>query len=268
MSTTEPDTTTDSSTDSDDAWNAIIGAGVLDSHFEAAGAVVELDEIVVEVTDSGIRTAAVGPDAASMVDASLSVNEFDAFDVDGTERFGVNIEDFRWVLGLAEGNGHVELSLDGTTRKLHVSGDDFSYTYAPVDPEAIRSVPDFDTIGPDHEPSGFMIEASDLVRAINGCDHVDDSIELLTTDDGVELSSDGDLDDLTFDFGVNTLLDMDFDSGTESLYGTEYLKGYAKALDGEVRVDFWGEAPIRFRFSKHASSVDYYLAPRIPDGGR
>lgn len=259
MSTTEPDTTDNSSTDTNSPFRAIVDADVLDTYLDVVGAVVS--ECILDPTDDGLQVLAVDSTNAFMVDAELPASEFHGYETDGTP-IGVNIEDLQTAIGLADGNDALTLELDPDTWKLEVSGSDFEYAIAPYDTETVRDPPEIPDVDVEAE---FTLDADHLKRVTDGCDEIGDYVGVDTTDGGaIEFGVSGDVDDLTFTFTPDDKLDgLTADPDTSALYGIEYFGYMVDATAGPIDVVFADSHPIELEFVRRGTEASLMLAPRI-----
>ncbi|WP_435364555.1 DNA polymerase sliding clamp [Haloarchaeobius sp. DYHT-AS-18] len=241
-------------------FKAIVDVGTLDAYLDILGALVE--EAIIELTEDGLHTRANDPGNVALVDVTLPAAEFESYTANGGI-LGIDIATLKNAIGLASGkDALVTLELNAETYKVDVSGHDFNYAVAPIDPDAIRSRPGT----PDLPRTNTIdIDAGQLKRAASGVDLVDDHLKLLAHAEEGELHviGDGDTDDLEFYFGEDDLYGTDIEEDTETLLSLDYVEKTVAQMAGTVTVTLSGEFPGIFEFERAGTTAEYTIAPRV-----
>lgn len=246
----------------DPALEAIADADALDAVLDAANAVV--DECIVEATPDGLSITAVDPATVGMADLELDADAFEHYDVEEV-RFGVDLDRFRDVLGMAD--DRVELVVDAETRTLHVRIGELAYQLALVDPDAIRTPPD--TVAIAAELDAAVTVAGDvLARTIDAAEMVGRTLALGVDPDAGTLygRADGDADAVDFERHADDCERFD-PAPAHSLYSVDYLATLARVLPGDAPVDVEldEDAPIAFGYdvADGDGRVELLVAPRL-----
>lgn len=118
-------------------FTGTIGRYHLEEYLSAVDALV--DEAAINITDSGIETAAVDPANVGMVEANLG---FEAFrDSEGVgQEFAVNIRRLTELIDDTE-ESPVTLDYDSESKKMDVAYGPYRYTHACMDSDVIREEP-------------------------------------------------------------------------------------------------------------------------------
>lgn len=246
------------------AFDATIRAEVLQELLKPLCALV--DEAKLSV-GGGVQTRAVDPANVGMVDIEADADAFEDFDGDD-ELLGLDLERMADVVGMADSESLVSMSLDERTRKLTVAFDGLEYTLALLDPESIREEPDI----PDLDlPGVAVVEGREIGRAVTAADMVSDHIEISAGDGELAFRAEGDTDDVEVLLDDDRLLDApDVPDGVSSLFSLDYMKSINKPLSTatECSLVIGSEMPLKMRYSLGDGdvSVTNMLAPRIQSG--
>jgi proliferating cell nuclear antigen len=241
---------------------ATIDATALQTVVEAVGVLV--DECRVRVTSDGMRFRAADPALVAMVDVTLDASCFEHYECTETV-LGLDLDRLAAVLGVAERGDSVDLSLDATTRTLHVGVGTLSYTLGLLDPDSIRDEPDLPDLDP---PAEVTLSGAHIDRGVTAAAMVSDHLRLAVDEERetVSLQADGDTDDVVVELGDNDL--QSFSPGpADSLYSLEYLKAITRVMpsDAAVTLELGEEflAGIHFDLPDADQTVSYRVAPRI-----
>lgn len=231
-----------------------------------------VDEAVVRIDEDGISASAVDPANVAMAEATLSADAFESFD--GREAaLGVDIPRLRTVLGGYDDEALVTLRMDEEAKKLGLASGDYSYTYACIHPDSIRTEPDI----PELDLSTTLeIGGDQLSHAVEYFDEFATHVDMGYSPDGNEFymkaDSDKGTDDADFRLGRE---DLEYVRGGESssLFSLDYFTDLTEEIpDGRtVTVEVGQEFPMKMRFgivpkedSTHFhGDVVFMQAPRI-----
>lgn len=255
---------TANTTDSDDSTvlSTIASANLWEAFEKRVRAVDE--ECVVEFDEDGVHVAHVGPGKVASVHIRIQADAFESFEA--TEgRIGLDLTKFSDAIGLASSDELLHVDLDHSTRKLTIQGEEFEYTLAGIDPDQIRQQPDMPDLD---RPVHFVIGPERLDTAADGGDLISDHIAIAAdrNEEVVSAYSEGDLDDVSFDWDDSALEQPDIGESVESMFSLDYLGTVVDALGAEpVTIHLGDEFPITFEqeFADGAAEATYNLAPRI-----
>jgi len=246
-------------------FKAIVGSGTLEAALDSVSVLVE--ECKIRLGEDGLTIRAVDPANVGMVDLTLDVAAFEAYETDGGV-IGVDLSRLEEFASMADTDQLVQLELDEETRKLHVQIDGLEGTLALIDPDSIRQEPDI----PDLDlPATVVLEGRDIDRAVRAADMVSDHIAL-GVDGDAELfyvDAEGDTDDVHFELDREELIQLEA-GDAHSLFSLDYLKEMNRAIPGdtEVTMELGEEFPVKLHFeiAEGNGHITYMLAPRIQSG--
>lgn len=243
---------------------ATIGAERLRTALEAVGTLV--DECRVTVDPDGLTVAAVDAAAVAMVDLSLSASAFDAYEASEGE-FGANLDRLTDVIGMADRDQSVHLTLDADGGTLRVRVGELDYTLGLIAPGTIRSPPEMGAL--ETAPARVELPAEGFDRALGAAEMVADCATLGVDPDAGEfvVGATGDTDDVQFELPAADC--PTFEAGTaDSTVSLSYLGAVNRALprDATVTLSLGTDRPVEpaFEFADGAGTVEYLVAPRTP----
>jgi len=249
------------------SFAAIVTAGTLQEYIEPVAALV--DECKIHLAPDSLSIRAVDPANVAMVEARLDADACESYEADGGT-IGINLDRFEDVIGFGDSGDLVHLKLDEATRTLDVAVGSLDYTFALIDPEAIRQEPDLPELD---LPAEVVVEGAQLDDMATAADMVSDHVTF-----GVDTSRDeffadaqGDTDDACVAYDRDDCIDLV--TGTAySLYSLDYVTDIVGAMpdEAEIRVALGESQPATFNYdlAEGRASVSTMLSPRIQtDGG-
>lgn len=249
---------------SDGAFRAVIDVGTIRTAVETVGAVVR--ECRLRLEPDGLHIAATDPATVASITLGLGADAFETYDATGG-RIGIDLDRLDEILGVADRDRLVKLTLDPETRKLHIRVGSLEYTMALIDPDSIRSPPDPENL--DFEfTAEAVVESDALGRAVRAGTMVADHIVIHMDDTtGVlAVEAEGDTDDVSLALDGDDLIESS-PAEAKSLFSLDYLADIDRAIasDTELRLQFGTEIPlaIDYEFADEIGRVEYVLAPRM-----
>ena len=248
----------------DQLFEGMVSADVLQTAVSLVEAVV--DECHCYFEDDGLRIPAMDPATVAAIDLTLKADAFESYETDGAH-VGVNVPRLSDIVGMADRDQLISLTLDAETRKLVIHIDELTYTLALLDPETVRSPPDQSNF--EFEITGHVVTKSeDISRAVTAADMVSSHVTL-GIDAEQELfyaEADGDTDDISLAIPADDL--TDFRAGeAHSLFSIDYLSAIDRAMprDLDVELELGVGIPLAMHhsFAEGAGAVDYLVCPRI-----
>lgn len=225
---------------------------------------VLVDEGKIHFTDSGWEVRAVDPANVGMTDLFLDADVFNEYDLED-DLIGININRFADIIGMANNDDVVYMTLDQETRKLHIAIPPLEWTIALLDPETIRDEPDL----PDLElPAEFEIPGKEFSRGIKAAEMVSDHVKLESDSSDTPLSmvAEGDTDDVDLELDENNLEDFT-PADCSSLFALSYLNDIATVVpkDKTLTLELGDDFPLiaTVQYAEYTSSATYMVAPRI-----
>lgn len=256
---TETETTAAASTD---GFRATIEAEPLRYGVSLVAALV--DECRVELAPEGLRVRAMDPATVAAVDLRLDGAAFERYEATGGT-VGVDLDRLGEVLGMAEGDEHVELALRTETRSLHVSTAGFEYTLGLLDPASVRSPPD--AVEPGDEVTGRLtLDSGTLDRAVAAADALSDHLTLAVEEEAFVVEAAGDTDSFRLTRTADELATLE-PAEAESIFSVDYLRAISRAVgtgtDLDLRLGVERPAYLDFDFADGDGAVRYAVAPRL-----
>lgn len=237
-------------------------ADVLKSLVDATYTLV--DEAKIQVSPDGLNLKAVDPAHVAMVDLHLESEAFDEFKADEVE-IGLDMDKFRDVLRLANKGDTVDVDYDADTATLTVRIGQLTRQMSLVDTASMADpeVPDLDLA------ADITLNVGELERGIKASEAVSDHVALIASEDGFEVTAEGDTDSVDLQLPPEMLVDLDVAEGetARSLFSLDYFTNMVKAAKGsdEIRLELGSDYPVKMHFAiaEGAGEVTYLLAPRI-----
>ncbi|MFC4359721.1 DNA polymerase sliding clamp [Halobium salinum] len=264
------------------AFDATVEAEPLQTVLDAAAVLV--DECIVRPEPDEFRIVATDPATVGIVDATVDAAAFERYETSGA-RLGVDLTRLAAVVGMADGDDLVGLSLDPERRRLEVRVGDLVYALALVDPDAVRSLPDVVDFS-EHFVARVQLDGGMLSRGVDAAvmvsNHVEIGVEKADGDgenggsDAVRtlrLRAEGDTDSV--DFGVDEgdcgVFEVDAGAEARSLFSLSYLSEMNRVVpSGRPVTVRLGEQEtpmdLAFDVADGEGRVTFALAPRISRG--
>ena len=252
------------SSDGDSLFEGVVSADVMQTTVSLVEALV--DECHLYFDDDGIHIPAMDPATVAAIDLILKPDAFESYETDGAH-VGVNVPRFSDIVGMAERDQLISLTLDAETRKLVIRIGELTYTLALLDPETVRSPPDRSNV--EFESTGEVVtDAETISRAVTAADMVSSHVTL-GIDAEEELfyaEADGDTDDVSLAVPADDL--AGFTPGdAHALFSIDYLSAIDRAMprDLDVELELGVDIPLAMHhsFAEGAGVVDYLVSPRI-----
>lgn len=244
-----------------------IQAGTLKTVLDTQTAIV--DEAKVFTSEDGWTSRAVDAGNVAMFDINLPSAAFEQYKGEaGT--LGIPLHRLDDVIGFADDDDVVHLSIDEETRKLDIQMPDASYQLALIDPDSIRQEPDVPELD---LPANFLINERRLDQGVEMANMVADHVRLVVDHNKrtFYMMAEGDTDEIEFETPEGDDEDAiqidDLKESAESWYSLDYMEDLVGGIpkEHEVRIHLGNEFPIKMFFSlaEGVGSVEYMLAPRI-----
>lgn len=251
-------------TDTASTAEFVVEAGTIQTTLAAAGALV--DECLLRADEDGLVLRARDPADVAMAELSLDPGAFESYDV-ADERVGLRLDRVIDAVSLAEADAPVRVTR--TDGRLRIVADEFEYTTAPVDPNAVRSV---EWIDHESTAASVSLPAAELRRAVRAADLVAEHAVFTVAPEADEfaVAADGDTDDVRLAFD-DRRLDADA-RPVDSIYSVDYLGKIVGTVpsDATVTLEFVdaegdGGDPliVRYPFADGDGRGRWVLAPRI-----
>ncbi len=248
----------------DTLFEGVVNADVMRTAVTMVEAVV--DECHLYFDDDGLRIPATDPATVAAIDLTLTRDAFESYETD-CAHVGVNVSRLGDIVGMADRDQLISLTLDAETRKLVIRLGELTYTLALLDPETVRSPPDRSNF--EFEFTGELVtDAETISRAVTAAEMVSSYVtfgidaerELFYAEAG------GDTDDVSLALPADEL--AEFTPGdAHSLFSIDYLSAIDRAMPRglDVTLELGDDVPLSMHhsFAEGAGSIDYLVSPRI-----
>ncbi|MDY6769978.1 MAG: proliferating cell nuclear antigen (pcna) [Candidatus Nanohaloarchaea archaeon] len=242
-------------------------AGLLQDALQSISNIIT--EGVFQFSEDGVALVAADPAMVAMVDFTIEEDAFDAYECDGEEKIGVNIEDLYSIVRRAGSNESVVLELDEDDAKLNVtmrngSERSFSLALLNLDEDDIPSTDDLDfSVAAD-------VTTAVLDDAIGDASVVGDAVTVGADADGITLQAEGDNSTVETRIGAGSdgVMELQANGEVRSMFSLDYLNKMIKAkkLSDTAHVKLGDDFPMRLEFQvPEKLHLSYILAPRIEE---
>jgi len=254
----------------------IVTSGDVFKPFVNATAHVD-DEARLQVTNDGLEVQLVDPSNVFMCDVSISAGGFDTYDVAQEVVVGVDFDELGTLIRRARKHSDDELTLSiqereltATVKRGYNNHDVVSQgTMDLIDPDALRSPPEFTEIVDSDDNIHLDVDASAITDALSYGVSPTDYVEMAVK--GVNQHTDA------LYIGAETatreervaISNISTDVTGQSLYSSKYLSkilaGIKDVDPAEVSIEFNTEFPATFKMNRDdvPMRVRYTVAPRI-----
>lgn len=216
-----------------------------------------IDEGVLEVKADGISLRAMDPSQIAMVSFFVPKKSFVEYNVEGSERLGLNFDNLAKFLARAREKEKLRMVLEENRLGMEFSG------------EGRRSfkVPLLDlSAGPQKEPkieydATVKVNAGQLKEILRDATLVSSHVVLEATEAGFFVDAKGDSADLN----EKATAEVSLKKPARATFPLQFLDDIAKACpnDAGITLNLKTNAPIKIEYAIGDASLTYYLAPRI-----
>jgi proliferating cell nuclear antigen len=217
------------------------------------------DESFVLVSDRGLYVKAVDPAHVAMVEARLSPESFEEFEVEGAGLIGIDTDKVKGVLKYAEKGDVIGIELVPVAKVLRMTVRGLTRSIPLCDP-AGYSEPKVPTL---HLPASVGLPSKELNKALKQCATVSDHVQIKAQGHSLSIRAENDSEatDLTLPERNN----VDVEGEGKSLFPLDYLGNIGKAMATfpEVRMGLGDDFPMSLSGSRKGMEVTFLLAPRI-----
>jgi len=235
----------------------------------ALDSIINVSEVKMRFTDSGLSVAYVDPANVMMGVLEVPADAFDAYDLEQETVIGTNITRMTKTLRPARvtKNDEIRLSVKSRQMNTYVSREyaegvesTFHNQWKLLDPDSIRQEPDIPDLG-DHL-SAVDVNLDQLHDAVSSVGGPYDYSEFKSVDNGLRLRANDNTS------GTEVLIHGDVPDGISALYSNDYLTDIADATKGlqpdDVTLKLGEEYPLKVLWERDDGvHGEYMLAPRI-----
>ena len=221
-----------------------------------------VDEAKFNVGKESITIKAVDPAHVAMVDLTLDRGAFEAFKADETE-LGIDMDKMKEILRLAKAGDVIALNHDEDKNRLVVAVGNTTRRMSLVDTAGMSDpkVPSLNL------PAKLTVRTDELRQAIRASESVSDHIALKASNEGFEVVSEGDTDNVSHRVSKDMLEEIQVKDAVRSLFPLDYFSNMVKAIDSAPSVTLYlgTDYPVKmeFKIAGGKGEVKYLLAPRI-----
>ncbi|MBN2156301.1 MAG: proliferating cell nuclear antigen (pcna) [Candidatus Lokiarchaeota archaeon] len=242
--------------------------------FDAVAAII--DETEINFNPNGISLTSIDAGRVCLISLNLDKEDFDAYKCDKEEKIGLNIEDLVKILKRSSVNDSIVFQYADTSNKLVILMQSsegkkirkFSITLKdismpPIKPESLEKISYNNSVS---LPIGYLQEA------IKDADIYNDTVIIRMNDQSLVFRSEGNVGDTEciMDKEDTMLTNFVASDDAEGTFALKFLNHMLKVSSvpnvTQVEVSVSTDQPLKASFNiMGASSIKYYLAPRIED---
>lgn len=226
-----------------------------------------ISEGVFKADKEGITFTATDRAIVAVVDFKIDKGAFEVYEVSGTVKMGINIDNFLQMLRRAGANDKIELSLSDDEAKLHIKmvGETVRKFSMPLLDIQESEVPSPDAL---EFTTKLQIRTPVIEEGVSDAAIISDSLVFETEDSALLMKTDGD--------SSSAELRVDKSGGLLSMtgkpararYPLDYLKKMVKAgrISDVATLSFGKDFPMRLEFvNPDRAAMRFLLAPRVED---
>lgn len=220
------------------------------------------DEAMIVFDKEGANIIAVDPAHVAMVAVSIGKGAFEEYSAKECN-VGIDFKKVKDVLRLASSGGTILMSLDDDARQLVFKVGSITRRMNTLDTSDMggRKMP---------EPSlsaRAEITSTELLRGTRATEGVTDHLSVTVSEDGFELSSEGDTDASSLKVPKSELQSLSANGTFSSMFPLDYFSNIVKAIPASTNVSLEvdNDYPLymQFQIIDKEISVRYIIAPRI-----
>jgi len=216
-----------------------------------------IDEGVFEVKADGISLRAMDSSQIAMVSFFVPKKSFVEYNVDGSEKLGLNFDSLSKFLARARDKEKLKMSLEENRLGMEFSGDS----------RRSFKIPLLDlTTGPQKEPkieydAVVKVNAGQLKEMLRDATLVSSHIVLEATEAGFFVDAKGDSADLN----EKAAAEITMKKPARATFPLQFLDDIARACPSESQITLHlkTNAPVKVEYAIGDANLTYYLAPRI-----
>lgn len=223
-----------------------------------------VDEARVVIGKSAFKSRMADPANAGMVDIELMESDWEQYEPQGVDAFGINLGRMKEIVGQLEGET-TSLEIVDAGARLQIRGDHIQYNMSLIDPQSIREHVDN---APDAvDDAAIEMPGSELRRGVQACEVLvedDEPLRFTAVDGDLKISAEEDNDEAEYvceDAGVVS------EGEAEALFSLSYIEPISKQVaDHHLTIYLKNDHPVFMDFAfteSGASSARYTVAPRI-----
>lgn len=241
-------------------YTASIEREMLVEYLDAVRALVE--EARLKITEDGWSIKAIDPANVAGGFFELSDADFHEHSLSGTEaEIGFPLGPVRDALEELPDVEVVQIGLNRNDERFELAAGGYSYSVEYIEPSKIRG------------GTGELENIETEIVEVRSGDYSDAIQYLSTIDDKIRISYEADDKEVWLeaaDGGESGEVYLDIqsqpaDGDANALYSKSYIGDMAKAFpnDADIVLEWGVETPLKMRYERGASSIEYVMAPRI-----
>ncbi|MEM4222174.1 MAG: proliferating cell nuclear antigen (pcna) [archaeon] len=223
-----------------------------------------IDEGVFELDSTGMKFRAMDPSLIAMVDFFMPKSAFSSFNVEGEEKFGINLLDLSKVLGRIRTGESLTVKLDKEKSRLYLifKGKSTRRISLPL-LDIEKNVPKVPNIAFD---SRIKLLGDVLKEGLKDAALVSANVTLRANQEAFIIEAKGDRGEVNIELkkGEEALAEHQVSGESKAIFPLEYLNDLLKPAPSDelIELNLKTDSPLKLHFNVGDASVDYYLAPR------
>jgi len=218
-------------------------------------------EIKMKIKPTGIKIVAVDAAHVSMIDMTLNNSAFEEFSAEDDIEIGIDMDKLSDLLRIP--CEKIIIDYNPEERRAIVKLDHIIRKMGLID---INSMPD-PKLPALQLPAKITMSNTEMSKSIMACEQISDHLKLSASKDELEISAEGDYDEVNIPLKKEMLINLDSPDKYNSMYSIEYMKDISKGAKDQIRMSLGTDTPIQidYKFADDCGSVTYILAPRIEE---
>lgn len=220
------------------------------------------DEAMIVFDKEGANILAVDPAHVAMVDVCIGKGAFEEYSTKECN-VGIDLKKVKDVLKLASSGGTIVMSLDDDTGKLVFKVGSITRRMDALDTSDMggKKMPELSL------SARAEITSTELLRGTRATEGITDHLSVTVSEDGFELSSEGDTDASSLKVPKSELQSLSANGTFRSMFPLDYFSNIVKAIPASTNVslEIDNDYPLymQFQIIDKEVSVRYLIAPRI-----
>lgn len=223
------------------------------------------DEAMFICGQDGITFRGLDPAHVSLLNITFPKSSFEFFDCHATF-FGINIDDFKNILGSASNDDLVELIIDSPHKmKISIKGRlEMKYDLKLIERSEVNlPIPKIDAT------SKISISPDILAKIMSNIERVSENVTISSFPEKIQFQGNGFTGNVQVDLekGDSELALLEVTQESSSVYSLEYMAKIIRNIgraSNNVKMEYGTKTPMHMLFEMPSKTkVEYYLAPRI-----
>jgi proliferating cell nuclear antigen len=218
-----------------------------------------VDEALLRVSRDGVRVTAVDPAHVAMLDLRIPPSTFEGFQVEDCS-IGMDLDKLNDIVKAASAEPVIHLSLPKGGSQMTFKFGNITRRMSLLDASSM-AVPEVPKLA---LTSQVTLPNHQLECILKAADSVSDHLRFTLEKEALTIEANGDTDDVRLQIEAADLTGMATDGKCRSLFSTDYLGSFAKAVGtNPLTLQLGTDMPLLANCQPSGMQLTYLLAPRI-----